>query len=178
MYCAQVRTGTPRSVFCEYIKSIVGFAILSALLLTIASGCGSKVTAVLHPKLRVEGPGGTAFGHSITYFDGKDNVDANGTVETIPASGVYTEDLKAGHQGILVQIMGGESPITGTISFDSSDPNNVKTSAPARSTATLTVILLDGSTELQRGSAKADQIPVQMKIGSIPEGMDPTDEQK
>ena len=134
-----------------HIRSIwLSLAELSAVTLTIAlasvlSGCGAHApgtsVSLKTPKVRVEGPPGTSFGYSITYFDGAD-VDANGTGKTIPSSGVYTEELKKGHQGVLVELI------------------------PTGS-ATLTLILLDEAQEIQRATAKGDKETARVKAGLV-----------
>jgi hypothetical protein len=125
-------------------------AKLSNVTLTIAlaillSGCGARapraIVSLKAPKVRVEGPPGTSFGYSITYLDGAD-VDASGTGKTIPASGVYTEDLKKGHQGVLVELI------------------------PTGS-ATLTLIILDETQEIQRATAKGDKETARVMAGLV-----------
>jgi hypothetical protein len=119
-----------------------GFWILSVALVAVLPGCISSGGPPKEPKVRVEGPAGTPFGYTVTYFDGKDDVYATGTVKTIPDSGVFSEDLKGGHQGVLVQVV----------------PN---------SAASLTVILLDGSKEIQRASVTGDRETAQVKAGKV-----------
>jgi hypothetical protein len=94
------------------------------------------------PKVRIEGPPGTPLGYSVSYFDGKGGVDATGTGMVIPESGVYAEDLQGGHQGVLVQV------------------------TPQRA-ATVTVILLDGTREIQRATVQADKELAQVKAGKV-----------
>ena len=110
------------------IRPKLSSVTLTIALTTILSGCGSHApsasVSIKSPKVRVEGPPGTSFGYSITYFDGAD-VDASGTGKTIPSSGVYSEELKKGHQGVLVELI------------------------PTGS-ATLTLILLDEAQQIQR----------------------------
>ena len=61
----------------------------------------------------------------MSYFDGPGNLAFFGKDETMPQSGVWSFDLETGHKGVVVQ-------------------------AAPNFTATLTVILLDGATEIQR----------------------------
>jgi hypothetical protein len=79
---------------------------------------------------------------SRSYFDGNDDLDTTGTMKTIPESGVYSEDLKGGHQGVMVQVI------------------------PA-GTAAVTVVLLDGAKELQRATAKGEKETANVRAGKI-----------
>jgi hypothetical protein len=92
------------------------------------------------PKIRVEGPAGTQFGFSITYFDGND-IDTSASITKIPEGGVYTEDLKGGHQGVMYEVI------------------------PNSSSAKMTVILLDGTTEIQRSMATGEKETARVKAG-------------
>jgi hypothetical protein len=116
--------------------------IASLVLVTLLPGCTSSGGPPKEPKVRIEGPAGTPFGYSVSYFDGKDDLDAEGTIKVIPESGIFSEDLKSGHQGVLVQVV----------------PN---------AAATLTVILLDGSKEIQRASATGDKDTAEVKAGTV-----------
>jgi hypothetical protein len=116
-------------------------AALLAAFLAAASGCGSNAPPKA-PKLRIEGPAGMMVGYSVSYFDGPGNVEFKGTAKTIPESGVYTEDLAAGHQGLLLQVT----------------PNG-----PGK----VTVILLDGDKEVRRATAKGDKDTAEVKIGKV-----------
>jgi hypothetical protein len=111
-------------------------------LVTALPGCGPSGGYPKDPKVRVEGPAGTTIGYTVTYFDGKDNIDATGMGKTIPESGVYAEDLKGGHEGLLVQVI----------------PNG---------SASVTVILLDGTREVQRATAKGKDETATVKAGTV-----------
>ena len=117
---------------------------LSVMVVALLSGCGGSSGPPKEPKLRIEGPPGTTFGYSVSYFDGKGDLDLNASAKSIPDSGVYSEDLKAGHQGLVVQVT----------------PN---------SAATLTVVLLDGTKEIKRATAKGDKETAEVKAGKISE---------
>jgi hypothetical protein len=116
--------------------------ILSVFLVAVLPGCTSSGGPPKEPKVRIEGPAGTRFGYTVTYFDGKDNIDVTGTGKTIPDSGVFSEDLKGGHEGVLVQVV-------------------------PSSAAKLTVILLDGTKEIQRASATGDKETAEVKAGKV-----------
>jgi hypothetical protein len=119
------------------------FFLLAVFLVGVAPGCRRPSAAPpTAPKVRVEGPAGTRFGYSVSYFDGTDDVDVTGTVKVIPESGVYSEDLKGGHQGVAVQVT----------------PNGP---------ATLTVILLDGAKELHRATAKGADDTALVTAGKV-----------
>ena len=94
------------------------------------------------PKIRIEGPAGAQIGYSVTYFDGKDSIDATGTVKVIPESGVYSEDLKNGHQAVLVEVIPSHTVTIGktveVTTMETKEPVEVSPS----STATVAVILL------------------------------------
>jgi hypothetical protein len=117
---------------------------LSVMMAAMLPGCSGSSGPPKDPKLRVEGPPGTPFGYSVSYFDGKGDLDLNASAKSIPDSGVYSEDLKAGHQGLVVQVT----------------PN---------SAATLTVVLLDGTKEIKRATAKGDKETAEVKAGKISE---------
>lgn len=121
------------------IVSLVG--ILTVVLMLVAPGCQSSSGPPKAPKVRIEGPPGTPVGYSVSYFDGKDDLDTTGTVKIIPDSGAYTEELKGGHQGVLVQII----------------PNKP---------ASVTVILLDGDREIQRATGSGDK-DAQVQAGKL-----------
>ena len=72
--------------------------VLTLLLVAVQSGCGGSAAYPKAPKIRIEGPAGAQVGYGVTYFDGKDSIDATGGVKLIPESGVYSEDLKNGHR--------------------------------------------------------------------------------
>jgi hypothetical protein len=135
----------------ERMRLWSGFVLLIVLLVPVAAGCkksGGSTKAptgepLKEPKIRIEGPAGTSFGYSVSYFDGADNLDTSGTAKTIPESGVYSEDLKGGHQGVLVQVI----------------PSGK---------ATVTIILLDGSTEIQRATATGKTETAEVKAGKFP----------
>jgi hypothetical protein len=80
----------------------------------------------------------------VSYFDGKGDLDLNASARSIPESGVYSEDLKSGHQGLVVQVT----------------PNNA---------ATLTVVLLDGAKEIKRATAKGDKETAEVQAGKLTE---------
>jgi len=116
-------------------------------LMLFQSGCRSSSSSASAkgypkaPKIRVEGPAGSQFGFSITYFDGKD-IDASASIKKIPEGGVYTEDLKGGHQGVMYEVI------------------------PNSSSASLTVILLDDTTEIQRATATGEKETARVKAGT------------
>jgi hypothetical protein len=119
--------------------------VLPVLLVLGSSGCSKSKRPAgppKEPKLRIEGPAGTRFGYSVSYFDGPGDLEVSGTVKTIPDSGVFTEDLKGGHKGLLIQVT----------------PN---------SSAKLTVVLLDGSTEIQRATATGENETAEVKAGTV-----------
>jgi hypothetical protein len=116
--------------------------ILTVLLVTVVSGCRFSSAPPKAPKVRIEGPPGTPLGYSVSYFDDKGGLDATGEGKVIPESGVYAEDLQGGHQGVLVQV------------------------TPQRA-ATVTVILLDGTREIQRATVQADKELAQVKAGKV-----------
>jgi len=107
------------------------------------SGCGSCNAVPNSPKIRVEGPAGAQFGIGITYVDGAQDVDLSGTVKKIGDGGVYTEDLKGGHAGLMVEVT----------------PSG---------TDTLTLILLDNTKELRRATAKGSQDSARILVGNPP----------
>jgi hypothetical protein len=78
----------------------------------------------------------------VSYFDGPGDLDVAGTAKVIPESGVYTEDLKGGHKGLLVQVT----------------PNG---------SAKLTVILLDDTREIQRATASGENQTAEVKAGTV-----------
>ena len=80
----------------------------------------------------------------MSYFVGKANLDLNAGAKSIPESGVYSEDLQSGHQGLVVQVT----------------PNHA---------ATLTVVLLDGAKEIKRATANGDKETAEVKAGKITE---------
>ena len=84
--------------------------VLTLLLVAVQSGCGGSAAYPKAPKIRIEGPAGAQVGYGVTYFDGKDSIDATGRVKLIPESGVYSEDLKSGHQAVLVEVIPIQSP--------------------------------------------------------------------
>jgi hypothetical protein len=114
--------------------------VLAIFLVAVQSGCGPSAAYPKAPKIRIEGPAGTQVGYGVTYFDGKDSIDATGGVKLIPESGVYSEDLKSGHQGVLVEVI------------------------PSQ-TATAAVILLDGTKEIQRATAQGEKETARVKAG-------------
>jgi hypothetical protein len=116
--------------------------LVTVFLVMVVPGCGPSGGPPKATKIRIEGPAGTSFGYSVSYFDGKDNLDTTGTGKTIPESGVYSEDLKGGHEGVVVQVT----------------PSG---------TATVTVILLDGAKELQRATAKGEKETADVRAGKI-----------
>ncbi len=80
----------------------------------------------------------------MSYFDGPGNPFFFDKGETIPQSGVWSLDLETGHQGVVVQ-------------------------AAPNFTATLTVILLDGATEIQRATAKGQRETATVQAGRVEE---------
>jgi hypothetical protein len=106
-------------------------------------GCGSSNAVPNSPKIRVEGPAGAQFGIGVTYVDGPQDVDASGTAKKIGDGGVYTEDLKGGHAGLMVEVT----------------PSG---------TDTLTLILLDGGKEVRRATAKGSQDSARILVGNPP----------
>ncbi len=78
----------------------------------------------------------------MSYFDSPDKLDSSGSLKTIPESGVYTEDLQSGHQGVMVQVI----------------PNRM---------ATVTVVLLDGDKELQRATVTGDKETAMVRAGKV-----------
>jgi hypothetical protein len=126
-------------------SSRVLFLLLAVCLLVGLSGCGKSrkgAGAPNAPKLRIEGPPGTGFGYCVSYFDGPGDVEIAATAKVIPESGVYAEDLKGGHKGLLVQV------------------------TPNRS-ARLTVILLDDTREIQRATATGENQTAEVKAGTV-----------
>lgn len=123
-------------------RQVVVIFCALVFLVMVVPGCGPSGGPPKAPKIRIEGPAGTSFGYSVSYFDGKDDLDTTGTVKTIPESGVYSEDLKGGHQGVVVQVSPG-------------------------GTAAVTVILLDGAKELQRSTAKGEKETADVRAGKI-----------
>jgi hypothetical protein len=124
------------------VRSSGVFVLLTVFLVPVVAGCGRSDAPPTAPKIRIEGTPGTSFGYSVSYFDGDDNVDSTGKGKTIPESGVYADDLKVGHQGVMVQVI----------------PSG---------TANVTVILLDGSKELQRATATGNQETAEVRAGKI-----------
>jgi hypothetical protein len=116
--------------------------VLSALLIAGLSGCGLSSAPPKTPRVRVEGPPGTRLGFTVTYFDGPGNMDANASGKVIPESGVYTENLQAGHKGVLVQLI----------------PN---------SPASVTLILLDDTKEIRRATAQGEGKSANVLAGSM-----------
>jgi hypothetical protein len=132
----------------RYWLSPRSFPLLACIsLVVLQSGCRSSSSSASAkgypktPKIRVEGPAGTQFGFSITYFDGKD-IDATASIKRIPEGGVYTEDLKGGHQGVMYEVI------------------------PNSSSAKLTVILLDDTTEIERATATGEKETARVKAGT------------
>jgi len=116
--------------------------VFAVLLLTLMPGCRSASAPPKAPKVRIEGPPGTPLGYSVSYFDGPGDLDVSATVKIIPESGVYNEDLKGGHQGVVVQVL----------------PNRP---------ATVTVILYDGEREIQRAKANGTSDTAQVQAGKV-----------
>jgi hypothetical protein len=131
---------------CNFTFNRAGTArvlgIMTVLLVTVASGCRTSSAPPKAPKVRIEGPPGTLLGYTVSYFDGKEDIDITATAKTIPESGVYAEDLKGGHQGVVVQVI----------------PN---------SSASITVILYDGEREIQRAKAHGSSETAQVQAGKV-----------
>jgi len=115
--------------------------IAMVLLLAAVSGCRSSKAMPSKPNIRIEGPAGTPVGYGVSYFDG-DDVDLNGTVKVIPESGVYTDELAGGHRGLLVEAI----------------PN---------SSASITLILFDGTKEMQKSSASGSSETARVMAGKV-----------
>jgi hypothetical protein len=101
------------------------------------------------PNVRIEGPPGTELGYVVSYVDGGRDPELTIRDIKIPESGVYAEHLEGGHRGVLVQVK-------------------------LRREGTVTVILLDGTREIQRATAQAlginvtaDQWLAQVKAGTV-----------
>ena len=124
-----------------------GVPLLPAILLVAGVvGCHSSPGPPKQPnqpKIRVEGPAGARFAFRVSYFDGSGDPTFFGTDKTLQ-SGVWSQDLDAGHQGVVVQVA----------------PNF---------TATVTVILLDGATEIQRATAKGQKETAMVQAGRVEE---------
>jgi len=115
--------------------------MLMPLLFAFVAGCQQPPAGPpKSPNVRIEGPAGTPLGYSVSYFDSPDKVSTSGGMKIIPPTGVFTEDLQGGHDGVMVQVI------------------------PNRS-AFVTVILLDGERELQRASASTANETVQVRAG-------------
>jgi hypothetical protein len=107
------RPTVPRLVFHFFAL------VLTGLLAAAPAGCGPSTPRYPKvPKLRIEGKAGAPVGYSLTYTDGPGNVDFTGTIKTIPPSGVYTEDLKPGHRGLLIEVVPQGNDIVTLILFD------------------------------------------------------------
>ncbi len=130
---------TERPLWCQPSSILLLLAIVA--LAVFVPGCRSSKAMPSKPNIRIEGPAGTPVGYGVSYFDG-DDVDANGTVKTIPESGVFTDDLATGHNGLLVEAI----------------PN---------SSTSITLILLDGTKEVQRASAKGSDETARVMAGKI-----------
>ena len=119
---------------CSYLTLIVALG---------STGCGrSTVHYPKAPKIRIEGPAGAAVGYSLTYFDGNEALDLTATIKFIPASGVYTEDLQAGHTGLHLAV------------------------AP-QGKDDVTVVLLDDAKELLRSTARGNKGTAQVQAGKV-----------
>jgi hypothetical protein len=124
-------------------RSVGALLFLTVCLVPFLPGCGPSGRYPKAPKLLVKGPAGSSFGYSVTYFDGKDSVDLTATAKVIPDSGVYSEDLKSGHQGLLIEVI------------------------PSGASA-VTVILLDGTKEIQRETARGQKQRARLEAGKVP----------
>jgi hypothetical protein len=79
----------------------------------------------------------------VTYVDSAEDMEASGTVKKIGNAGAYTEDLKSGHAGLMVEI----------------------TPSGAES---LTLILLDDDKEVRRATAKGSKDSARILVGKPP----------
>jgi hypothetical protein len=93
-------------------------------------------------KVRIEAPPGTYLGYSVGYFDGESDPEISGRSMEIPESGVYAEDLRGGHQGVQVGVT-------------------------LQRAGSVTVILLAGTSEIQRATAHAQFEEVKVKAGTV-----------
>jgi hypothetical protein len=127
----------------------LGIAIGVCLCLAMTIWCGKSPggpttasSTTTASTLRIEGPAGADLGIDRRYFD-NGNVDLDSSVETIPASGVFTENLTRGHAGlrIQVQLLQGKDKIT--------------------------VIILDGTREIDRAVAHGSSETATVKEGPV-----------
>jgi hypothetical protein len=132
----------------ESAGSVRAYFCALLILVALLPGCNRSSAYPRTPKVRVEGIAGTDMGFSVTYFDGKDTMSGSGSGKKIPESGVYIEDLNTGHQGLLVQ-------------------------AIPSGTATITVILLDDTKEIQRSTAHGNNETAQVMAGKVSLGPPP-----